>query len=508
MSIDAPNNKADKYGSHAKQATRTDSSSSNASGSTHTSSATTKPATSLDSINIKVGQAIQAKVIEVLNSVSTRSNQNNFNVTLEIGGEKLAVKTNIALQPGQVIELSANAKGELLLPRPTQADTPPLISALSKVLPYQQPIGKVIALLMQNLPALTSGNAEVKQLADQLTALLPKSANFTGNTNGSTSPSGSVVNGAQLVKQAISQSGIFMESKLALAGQQSALVNSSRSQINSSSISSATHALAQALKSVAQAPSSTTSATGTSTNNLAALNAGTVSSTPLTTDLKSTISQLIGSLNAIYATQHSATGQTPNFIAESDPALLVNPFNFPSALSTSKLGLQGDRDLSVGDLLKRLAGALNRIQFQQLNSLYQAQSASTDTTTIQTWQMELPFLSQQNQIDSIQLRIDQEKEKNDDQEGAEKTSKWKLALTFDLEELGPMFIQVNLTPPTISSTIWAENQATLKLINKEAHNLRESFAELGLTVEDISCRKGQPNMRKTRLDQQIVDIKA
>ena len=512
MSIDAPNNKADTFASQPKHTAQPDKAPSSSSSSGQPATSLDKPATSLESINIKVGQAIQAKVVEVLNAVSTRTTQNSFNVTLDIGGEKLTTKTTVSLQPGQVIDLRVNAKGELILPKPTKIDTAALITALSKVLPYQQPVGKVIATLLQNLPAIGAENTQVKQLTEQLTTLLPKSANFSSNTNNSNQPSTGQTNPGQLVKQAMSQSGIFMESKLALASQQGSLTSTGASTQSSSLMTNATAALAQAIKSVSSNSPSNASASPVSTT--AAASAASLPGTTVTssaaapTDLKSTVSQLINTLNTIYAAKHSSTGQAPRFVAESDPALLVNPFNFPSALSSAKSASQSDRDVSVGDLLKRLAGALNRIQFQQLNSLYQAQSASTDTTTIQTWQMELPFLSPQNQIDSVQLRIDEEKAKDDNNDDSGKKSKWKLALTFDLEELGPIFIQVNLTPPTVSSTIWAENQATLKLINQEAHNLRASFSELGLTVEDITCRQGQPNMKKTRLDQQIVDIKA
>ncbi|UZE94926.1 flagellar hook-length control protein FliK [Alkalimarinus alittae] len=492
MSIDAPNNNS----------TQTRSSSSKPSSNrpeAQSAAPSDKPATSLDSINIKVGQAVRAKVLETLNIATARATQNQFNVTLEIGGEKLAVKTNILLQPGQIVNLNVNNKGELILPKPANNDAATLISALSKVLPYQQPVGKVLTTLLQNLPTLGAENSQVARLTEQLTALLPKAASFSTNISNNQQS-----NPAQLVKQAMSQSGIFMESTFASAGKQQTLSQASSTSLSGSLLSNATIALAQAIKSATS--TSTTSASSTTTNSANALLTTTGMATP--TDLKSTISQLINSLNSIYAAKHSATGQIPRFMAEADPNLLVNPFNFPSPLSATKSTSQYDKNLSVGDLLKRLAGALNRIQFQQLNSLYQAQTASTDTTSVQTWQMELPFLTSQNQIDSVQLRIDEEKDNNDNDADTEKKSKWKLALTFDLEGLGPIFIQVNLSPPTVSTTIWAEEQKTLKLINQETHNLRDSFSELGLTVEDITCRQGQPNMRKTRIDQQIVDIKA
>lgn len=456
-----------------------------------------QPATSLDSINVKVGQAVRAKVLETLHAVNTKSSQQQANVTLEINGKTVAVKTDISLKPGQIISLNVNNKGELTLPKPTSSSTSPLISALSKVLPYQQPVAKVIATLLQQLPIIAANNKSLAPLVEQLTALLPKTSNFSANVSDPSS-----LTPSQFVKQAITQSGIFMESSFAQAAKQSPSTHSLNPTVqNSSLLNSASQAINQAIKSA-----TTSSLKSTSPMASTALLTSATTETP--TDLKSTLSQLMGTLNNLYATQHSATGLPPRFLAESDPALLINPFNFPSALGASKSPPPSDKDLSVGDLLKRLAGALNRIQFQQLNSLYQAQSLSSDATTVQSWQMELPFLTPQNQIDSVQLRIDEEKDNQENSEEGSKKSKWTLSLTFDLESLGPIFIQVNLSPPTVSSTIWAEKQQTLKLINKEAHNLRHSFSELGLTVEDITCRQGQPNMRKTRLDQQIVDIKA
>ncbi|WP_250657688.1 flagellar hook-length control protein FliK [Alkalimarinus coralli] len=510
MSIDAPNNrKADVTLPPQTPSPRPTGGANAASSSSQTSTAPAQPATNLDSINIKVGQALQAKVLEVINVVSARTAQNSFNVTLEIGGERLAVKTSIQLQPGQVINLSVNAKGELILPKPTSSDTATLIAGLSKVLPYQQPVGKVISALLQSLPAIGAENNQLKTLLNQLTTLLPKSENFSqGSANTNQSP-GLQPNSGQLVKQALSQSGIFMENTLANTAKSASQTLAQNQGLQPTTAQALTQAVKSAISS--PLPSASTSTANTSNVSLSAAMPTTLSSPAAAIpqgDLKATISQLIDTLSALYSAKHSPSGRTPQFMAEPDPSLLVSPFNFPAALGGGKSASQPEKELSVGDLLKRLAGALNRIQFQQLNSLYQAQTASSETTSIQTWQIELPFLSPQNQVDSVQVRIDQEKEKSGDKQESEKKSKWKLSLTFDLEELGPMFIQVNLSPPTVSSTIWAENQHTLQLINKEAHNLRESFSELGLTVEEITCRQGQPNMKKTRIDQQIVDIKA
>lgn len=460
------------------------------------------PATSLDSINIKVGQAIQAKVIEVTNAVTNRATQNNFNVTLDIAGTKLLVKTNIQLQPGQLIEVRPNAKGELLLSPPTAKEIPPLIQAISRILPFQQPVGKTVASILQNLPLLEAQNPQLKTLTDKLIQLLPKANHFkpvvttapdqaAPQTNFNNLGKSSLNNPVMQIRQAIENSGIFMENRLAATAYTVPLATQPKSL--SPLITS---------RLVENSPTSTGTA-------LSPGSPGSMSANTSASDLKAVISQLINTLGTIYASGQTATGSTANILAASDPTLLINPFNFPTVAGPIR-GASSDqeRNLSVGDLLKRLAGALNRIQFNQLNSLYQAQTSSSDTATIQTWHMEIPFLTAQNEVDPIQVRIDQETSKNNNSQEQENQSSWKLSLAFDLDNLGPLYIQVNLSPPNVSSTIWAEQQQTLKLINREANNFRESLTKLGLTVDDICCRQGQPNTRKARLEQQIVDIKA
>ncbi len=460
------------------------------------------PAISLTSINIKVDQAVQAKVVEVLNAVTNKATQHNFNVTLDIAGTKLLVKTNIQLQPGQLIEVRANSKGELLLPPPTTKEISPLIQAISRVLPFQQPVGKTVASILQNLPMLEAQNPQLKTLADNLTQLLPKATHFkpvvtiapdqtTPQPNYNNIGKSNLYSPGMQIRQALENSGIFMENRLAATSYTAAITTQAKNLsplINSRPVEST--------------PTSTATP-------LPPGNPGSMTAPPGTSDLKAVISQMINTLSTMSVSGQTAAEPITKVLAASDPTLLINPFNFPTVAGPTKgAGSDQERNLSVGDLLKRLAGALNRIQFNQLNSLYQAQTSSSDTATIQTWHMEIPFLTAQNDIDPIQVRIDQQTSKNKNSQDPENQSSWKLSLAFDLDNLGPLYIQVNLSPPNVSSTIWAEQQQTLKLINREANNFRESLIKLGLTVDDICCRQGQPNTRKARLEQQIVDIKA
>ena len=521
MAIDAPNNqKADITISPQKIAAQT-------AVQTQVQINAPKVETTLENINIKVGQAIQAKVLEVLDAVTTKSGQTQFNVSLEIAGKTVLVKTNIQLQPGQLIEVRINEKGELILPKPASQEIDQLIKAISKVLPFQQPVGRVIAQLLNSLSLLGENNAQAKVLTEQLAQILPKAEHLKPSLKTSipspspapqTQTTDQQLSSLKLIKQAMERSGIFMENKLANLGKAASSPTASvleSAQMSKASIAALRVSTVQNTTTTASATTGATTSPGTTTISASTGTVsipGTSSMPGLTTtneipDLKAAISQSISLLNSVNTTVGGKPLARP--VAEADLNLLVNPFDFPSQLSSSSSSTSRIKeDLSVGDMLKLLAGALNRIQFNQLNSLYQSQSSSSDSPIIQTWQMEIPFINQQKEIDPIQVRIDQEDANNNKNSETEKKSKWKVTLAFDFDRLGPLVVQINLMPPQISSTIWAERKETLKLVNDETHNLRESLSNIGLKVDDISCRHGQPNLKKTRLDQQIVDIKA
>ncbi len=500
MSIDAPNN------SNVDTNLRTQKPPANTEARAQTD--TPKVASTLESINVKVGQAIQAKVVAVLEATSNKAGQNQFEITLAIDGKLLSVKSNIQLQPGQLIEVRVNEKGELILPRPETKDISQLIKAISRVLPFQQPIGKVVAQLLHNLPLLAQQNTQLTALVEQLIATLPKASDFkapgasiplTASQLTQTSPAISDIQTSSFekIKLAMEKSGIFMESRFAAAAKsppplQTGTQTTPQPTTTSSLLS--THA-----ETKIQVSSVTSTSTVPSSVSMSP-------SSAVPPDLKSTFSQSLDTLNSIH---QSSTGIKSTFTPQSDLNLLKNPFDFPVVL-LAKMSSRNSKEqnLSTGDLLKNLAGALNRIQFNQLNSLYQSQSNSSDTTAIQTWQMEIPFINSQKDIDPIQIRIDQEDTSNNEADDSEKKSKWKLTLAFDFDNLGPMVVQVNLMPPSISSTIWASDKETLNLINNETKVLRDSLSKIGLTVDDITCMHGQPNIKKTRLSQQIVDTKA
>ena len=230
-------------------------------------------------------------------------------------------------------------------------------------------------------------------------------------------------------------------------------------------------------------------------------------------DLKGLLLSITAALKSEASKATSSEQTYTNALAQFD--LLKNPFNFPhltqqQTSSTKAESLLADQQFTTGQLLKLIAGMLNRIQFNQLNGIYQSQSKSNESSASQSWFFELPVNNPHHQLSTFDVRIDKEHEntKEPDPDCKHKKIQWTLSLSFNFEQLGAIYVQISLTPPAISSMIWADTPATLDLINREKKHFQNKLAELGLEVGDITCQAGHPKLNKTRLDRSLVDIKA
>lgn len=194
-----------------------------------------------------------------------------------------------------------------------------------------------------------------------------------------------------------------------------------------------------------------------------------------------------------------------------ETTLLNRPFDFPQ-LDKGILKAQAilaDQELTTGQMLKLIAGMLNRIQFNQANSLLQAQ-ANADSAATQSWNMELPYLHEQ-QIQTLQLRIDQHqgKQQKSSKEKALQERSWTIELSFDFEGIGPLHIKAELTPPKLKTELWVANNEAKDLITKEQELFVKRLREVGLEVEQPTCRIGTPERKhKAHIKQGLVDIHA
>ena len=78
---------------------------------------------------------------------------------------------------------------------------------------------------------------------------------------------------------------------------------------------------------------------------------------------------------------------------------------------------------------------------------------------------------------------------------------------FDIEGLGPMFCQLSLTGKSMAVNFWAAWEQTLSNTKAHFQFLEEALQGMGIRVEKIQAQLGMPELDKTGVRNQLVDIK-
>jgi len=224
------------------------------------------------------------------------------------------------------------------------------------------------------------------------------------------------------------------------------------------------------------------------------------------TDLKLALARVAGALLA-------AQGQGPEHFNRLTPLasqdLVQSPLQFPNFTGASSTSTA--EPLSVAQALRLLAGMLNRITVNQLHSqVLTARAGAEPGTPTNTLLIELPWLTPQQEPRIAQLRLEQYERGEDAarRPGHAAVSEWRLSLSMDLDQAGPLHFDVSFRYPSVSAQVWAEKQSTLRQVHEELPLLRQSLTDLGLEVKDLDCRRGSPQHTQTRLEHRLVDTKA
>ena len=191
------------------------------------------------------------------------------------------------------------------------------------------------------------------------------------------------------------------------------------------------------------------------------------------------------------------------------PDMVQAPLQFPGS-NTAQPPQLSSEPASVGQMLRLLAGVLNRITVNQLHS----QVLSTRTTADapapnNTLLIDLPWVNQNNEPRLMQLRLEEKTDDADtDAKAKPKTTEWRLSLAMNLDEAGPMHFDVSLGFGKVSAQVWAERQSTLCEAREQLPELRKSLTDMGLEVTELECRRGTPRGATTHLEHRLVDTRA
>ncbi|MDX1557980.1 MAG: flagellar hook-length control protein FliK [Marinobacter sp.] len=411
----------------------------------------------LDQLQLTNRETTLARVAEIIN----RQGSISADLLLDIRGKSLLVQAAVGkteLATGDWVKVMRAGNELQLMGKLAPAPEAGVARALAQRLPWQQSLDagltRLIGTLTQGLRQdpvpgqLPSSRATqplpeaARQAIEQIVARLPSGSSLPPGSGGQDTTS-------QQVRQWLSESGLFAESRLA------------------------------------QTPSAQLP------------------------DLKLALGRIT---TALLAQQGSTPEQFNRLTPISTPELMQAPLQFPQPLATPQPPGSGDAP-TVGQMLRLLAGMLNRITVNQLHSQVLTARGGGDAAgpvPASTLLLDLPWLTPQNEPRLAQVRIEQYPEDRESETRSAKTAtaEWRLSLAMDLDEAGPLHFDVALRQQAVSARVWAEKQTTLRQVNQELPALRQSLTDLGLEVTDLDCRRGTPQSSVTRLEHRLVDTRA
>lgn len=335
---------------------------------------------------------------------------------------------------------------------------------LREALPQQQPVRQLVLLLQQVTQQIPRQQApELIQRLEQLQRQFPNAEQMQHPAP---------------VKQAIENSGVFLESKL---------------------VRFAMAKLSAALSAVPK-PSAEPNVLSTGRE--------------LQSDVKLSSHALIELINKLTAVKQTAQTSTSNASAELnnpvDESLLVYT-NKPTISANKAHSLQSSSDNNLDIMLRQLSrqllATIARTQLNQLESVANRQSNSADNQgPVNSWVTEIPIVHGR-QVDNLVLRIDQysPEESNKQQEQTKKL--WTVMLAFDLHTLGKMNVQLKILDQSVSATVWSAHEQTHTQVQRHINMLTNNLQKIGVTVKHVECQLGLPPEHKCPLYQQLVDVR-
>lgn len=387
------------------------------------------------------------QVLARVSQVLEKTASNPEQLLLEVRGKSLVVNSDTRLQPGDWVKIM-RAGNELRLMGQVAPDTTPqarIAQQLAQHLPWQHRLDQGLGQLARALQTLSSPPADNRQ-----TAVAPQIRQALEQLVSQLPQAGKLQrantdNPVDTLKAWVRDSGLFAESRLA------------------------------------QAPASPPA------------------------DLKLALNRLV---TALLNSQNEEAEAFNRYVPLTSKDLVQSPLQFPQAGSPLAPPPPQDQ-LNTGQMLRLLAGMLNRITVNQLHS----QTLTTRTTAdapvaTPTWLLELPWLDAQNQPRTAQLRLEHDGEDADSNRPKRRVAEWRLTLAMDLDEAGAVTFELGIQQQQVSARIWAEKTETLRRANEELPQLRQRLGDLGLDVVELECRRGQPQGAKTQLDHRLVDIRA
>lgn len=377
--------------------------------------------------------------------------------TLQVNNTVFKTITRLPLDIGQIIEFQvAKVEKDLtslkILTAPQSSDV--ITRALRSTLPRAEALPALLsqlgALIYQKPEQILSGTANRVDSTinpENLAKTLPAKILTLTKEIFQALPDRKAISTPEGLQQAINNSGLFMESKLAA---------------------------------ILQAPNTLGAQSDIVTGER----------TLLASDFKSGLARLFASLITLLQTTTTQPGmQSPipnktSLFEQFDLFKILKHFLQLNTEGTKNQQLdQSSFIRAVIKLLQQVESGLARVQLNQVNSLPTEDRPQTSLA------LELPIRhGEQTEIIELRIQRDSENESGD----PDKPDQWSATLLLDLEKLGPIRVRVTVYGKTVSTTFWAEHQPTVALFNQHMDVLRSNLGEAGLNVGNLQCNPGVP----------------
>ena len=361
---------------------------------------------------LKLGQVIDAVVL---------TNSNNGHVNLRIGNTVLNASTNIAFQQNTHLLLEVVQQHPQLLLRliPSMASSAtmkPLQDAMLTLLPRQIGFAPSLAGLIRNglMDNSSPEHTQLRSVINALTNAIPGRNNLSN---------------AEGVRQAMLQSGLFLEAMLARS------LGRSRTD-TSRDIKACLLRIQQGLRQYLR-------------------NTG--------YDVRNHHIPLADLLN---------TPIPPRNKALPPPQRRVVLTSTPDT---------DDIDGIIPDLVSRTKGAVARL------GLHQIISAENFNNGEYMWQFEVP-VKHTDAVEVVSITIEKEQKNRVNED----SDTWVVNLALDLPRLGAVQIRISHFEQGVSTSFWTDSSSTRSVIEGQFEKLRSNLQQHGISTLSLCCQTGSP----------------
>ena len=171
-----------------------------------------------------------------------------------------------------------------------------------------------------------------------------------------------------------------------------------------------------------------------------------------------------------------------------------------SAHSSAQSAATADQTMGLqGDTFRLLQSVLARTEQDQVRLIQQQDP----------YPASIPLLySDGQQARQISMDIHRDETGSED-DSTMKKRRWHITLHFDLDQLGPLDVELELMAPGVSARFWSEQTDTLAQLNSSLQPLRQQLAALGAEVGELEVRHGRklPEDQQLTIKHSLVDVR-